>query len=208
MIEQAVSRSDVRIIGVARREVPLPHGARMEMLLADPSEWGAAIAAANAGVMVCALGTTIRKMAGDQAAFRAVDLDLVTDCARAAKHAGIGHMIVVSSAGADVMAKNFYLRTKGQMEEALSRMRFDRLDIVRPGLLRGRRIDDARPLERAAMVVAPVIDLFLTGKRREYRSIKAEVLARAIFALARDRARGLFVHEHDALLRAIRRAGG
>lgn len=208
MIDQAVSRSDVRIIGVARREVPLPYGARMEMLLADPQEWDAAIAASNASVLVCALGTTIRKEQGDQAAFQAVDHDLVLACGRAAKQAGIAHMIVISSAGADVMAKNFYLRTKGRMEEGLSKLRFERLDIVRPGFLRGKRHGDIRPLERLAMIFAPVIDLFLTGKRREYRSLHVEVLARAIFALVRDRAKGHFVHEHDALLRAIRRAGG
>ena len=33
---QAVNRHEVRLIGVARRETPLPYGARMEMLVADP----------------------------------------------------------------------------------------------------------------------------------------------------------------------------
>ena len=35
LIEQAVDRADVRIVGVARREAALPPGARMEMLIAD-----------------------------------------------------------------------------------------------------------------------------------------------------------------------------
>lgn len=207
-IEQAVHRSDVRIVGVARREMKLPYGARMEMLLAEPENWASAIAAANARVLVCALGTTMKKADKDEAAFRAVDIDLVVACGKAAKQAGIEHMIVISSAGADVMSKNFYLRTKGQMEEALTRLRFARLDIVRPGLLRGHRDDDRRPLEWLAQLFAPLIDLFMTGERAAFRSIRVEVLARAIFALARDRAKGHFVHEHDALMRAIRRAGG
>ena len=208
MIERAVARTDVRLIGVARREMQLPYGARMEMLLADPENWADAIAAANARVLVCALGTTMQKAGKDEAAFRAVDLDLVLACGKAAKAAGIEHMIVVSSVGADPLAKNFYLKTKGQMEEALTRLRLRRLDIVRPGLLRGPRPGDLRPLERIAGWLAPLIDLFLTGERRRYRSIRAEVLADAVFALAKEKAGGHFVHEHDGLLRAIRRAGG
>ncbi|HMO69707.1 MAG TPA: hypothetical protein PKE25_13845, partial [Novosphingobium sp.] len=90
----------------------------------------------------------------------------------------------------------------------LTRLRLRRLDIVRPGLLRGPRPGDLRPLERIAGWLAPLIDLFLTGERRRYRSIRAEVLADAVFALAKEKAGGHFVHEHDGLLRAIRRAGG
>jgi len=207
LIERAVSRTDVRLVGVARREVQLPFGARMEMLLAEPESWPDAIAASNARVLVCALGTTMKKAGKDEAAFRAVDFDLVVACGKAAKAAGIEHMIVVSSVGADVLAKSFYLRTKGQMEEALTRLRLRRLDVVQPGLLRGRRLDDPRPLERIGIALAPLIDLFLDGPRRRFRSIRAEVLADAIFALAREKAGGHFVHEHDSLLRAIRRAG-
>ena len=206
IIEQAVSRSDVRIVGVARHEMPLPHGARMEMLIADPSGWDAAIAASNASVLVCALGTTWEKAGKDEAAFRAVDHDLVLLCARAAQAAGIGHMIVVSSVGADPQAKHRYLRVKGEMEGALSRLRLRRVDILRPGLILGRRAE-SRPLERAGQLFAPLLNLFLFGKRRKYRAISADTLAQAIFALSAQKAGGHFVHEWDAIHYAIRRTG-
>ena len=208
MIEQAVNRSDVRLIGIARREVKLPHGARMEMLLADPSGWGDAIAAANASVLVCALGTTWRKAGKDEAAFRAVDYDLVLQCARGALAAGIEHMVLVSSVGADPNSSNRYLRVKGEVERELGRMRFRRLDIVRPGLLRGKRRDDDRPAEKLAMFASPIVDLLLHGKQRKYRSIRASDVARALFALSKEKPAGQFVHEHDAILYSIRRAGG
>jgi uncharacterized protein YbjT (DUF2867 family) len=207
LIEQAVHRSDMRIVGVARREVKLPQGARMEMLLADPSGWPDAIAAANASVLVCALGTTWRKAEKDEAAFRAIDRDLVLRCAEAARAAGIGHAIVLSSVGADLASRNLYLRVKGEMEQALGKLAFRRLDILRPGLLRGARREQ-RPAERLAMLASPVADLFLHGARRRFRSIRVETLAQAIFALAREKAGGRFVHEFDGLHRAIRRLGG
>ena len=205
LIERAVNRSDLRIVGVARREMKLPKGARMEMLLAEPSGWPDAIAAANAQVMVIALGTTQAKVGGDEAAFRAVDHDLVLASARAAKAAGIGHVIVVSSVGADPASRNFYLRTKGETEAALGKLGLRRLDVVRPGLLRGPR-EESRPLERAGMIAAPLLDLFLHGKHRKYRSMPVDTLADAIFALAREKAPGRFVHEYDSMRYALRRA--
>jgi uncharacterized protein YbjT (DUF2867 family) len=206
LIERAVGRPDVRIIGIARREVPLPSGARMEMLIADPSGWPDAIAAANAQVMVCALGTTMANAGKDEDAFRAVDHELVVACGRAAKAAGIEHFILVSSVGADPIARSFYLRVKGGAEEALGRMRFRRLDILRPGLIRGRR-RESRPLERLAMRFSPLVDPFLHGKLRKYRSIRVETLADVIFAMAQQKAAGRFVHEFDAMRYVLRRFG-
>ena len=52
LIKLAVGRSDIRVIAVARRELVLPPGARMEVLLAEPAHWADAIAAANADVLV------------------------------------------------------------------------------------------------------------------------------------------------------------
>ena len=74
LIRLAVGRSDIRIIGIARREAALPPGARMEMLIAPVEGWGDAIAAARADVLVSALGTTWKKAGQDEAAFRSQDI--------------------------------------------------------------------------------------------------------------------------------------
>ena len=205
LIRLALGRSDIRIIGIARREAPLPPGARMEMLIAPPEGWSDAIAAARADVLVSALGTTWKKAGQDEAAFRAVDQDLVLDCAKAAKECGIRQMIAVSSVGADPYAKNFYLRVKGDTEQQLGKVGVSRLDILRPGLLRGPR-DEMRPAERAGMIASPLIDLVLHGKYAKYRSIRSDVVARAIVGLTREKMAGRFVFEHDAIMRAASRA--
>ncbi len=207
VIEAAVAQPSVRIVAVARREMALPPGARREMLVAPTVGWRDAIEASGAEVLVCALGTTWHKSGKDEAAFRAVDHDLVVACAHAAKDAGIGHMILVSSIGADPAARSRYLRIKGEAEQAIERLRLRRLDILRPGLLRGAR-DESRPAERIAMLVSPIVDLALHGSWRRYRSIRAADLAQGILALARERAAGHFLHDRDSLFRAIRRAGG
>lgn len=206
LIRLAVGRRDIRVIAIARREIPLPRGARMEVLVADPANWADAIAAANADVLVCALGTTWKKAGKDEEAFRTVDQHLVLACAQAARDAGIRQMIAISSVGANAAAKNFYLRVKGEVEQALGKMRLPRLDVIRPGLLRGAR-GELRPAERLAMLFSPLIDLFLHGGYSKYRSIRDETVARAIIGLTKEKAAGRFVFEHDAILRAARRAG-
>ncbi|HVR91152.1 MAG TPA: NAD(P)H-binding protein [Novosphingobium sp.] len=205
LIRLAVGRGDIRIVAIARGEIPLPKGARMEVLVADPSGWGDAIAAAHADVLVCALGTTWRKADKDEEAFRAVDQHLVLAVAKAAKAAGIRQFIAVSSAGADLASKTFYLRVKGEVEYALGKVGIPRLDILRPGLLRGPRAE-RRPAERLAQVASPFADLLLHGQFSKYRSIKADTIARAIVGLTREKPAGRFIFEHDAILRAARRA--
>lgn len=208
IMERLVGCDSFRLTALARREVKLPSGARMDMLLADPAHWDEAIAAISPSVLICALGTTWRKAGQDEDAFRAVDERLVLDAARAAKEAGTRHFIFISSVGADPHSKTFYLRVKGEVEVALGKLQFTRLDILRPGLLRGARQGDLRFLERAAMLLSPVVDLFLRGSRSRYRSITAEKLVEAILGLAQMKAGGRFTHEYDGLLRAVRRFEG
>jgi len=156
-------------------------------------------------VLVCALGTTWRKAGQDEEAFRAVDERLVLDVARAAREAGTWHFIFVSSVGADAVSKTLYLRVKGEVESALGKLRFKRLDILRPGLLRGVRRGEIRPAEGLGRLASPFADLLLHGKNRRYRSISAHMLAEAILGLAKEKAGGRFIHEHDAMLRAAHR---
>lgn len=205
VMAEAVGRADIHLVAVARREVPLPKGARMEMLLSDTSHWADAIAAGRPHCVVIALGTTIKAVDGDKQAFRAVDHDLVLETARAAKEAGARQLIVISSVGAQFSSKNFYLSVKGEVEDKLAKLHFDRLDLIRPGLLRGHREGPPRPAERIGMMLSPLLDLLLMGKWRKYRSARASDIARAIFALTGAKQRGRFVHEHDELRRLLRR---
>jgi uncharacterized protein YbjT (DUF2867 family) len=145
------------------------------------------------------LGTTI-KQAGSQAAFRAVDHDLVLAVARAAKAAGARHCISVSSVGASAKSGSFYLRTKGEVEAELRAVGFDRLDMLRPGLLTGQRGGPWRPGESIGMALAPLTDLLMLGSARRYRSVPGASVARAMLRLAELGGSGVHVHEHDAIV--------
>ncbi|MEO6153655.1 MAG: NAD(P)H-binding protein [Croceibacterium sp.] len=207
VMELAVAHPWARLVALTRREAPMPSGARMEMMVAQPDGWPEAVTTIAPGAVICALGTTMRKAGGEEA-FRAIDHDLVLALATAARKAEVGNFVLVSSAGADAFAKPFYLRVKGETETALAKLRFRRLDILRPGLLRGTRTGDFRPLEALARLVSPVADPFLRGPRRQFRSMAVEVLAAAALQCAREKAQGRFVHDHDAIERLARRLDG
>lgn len=204
VIQIASAGDEVRILGIARREAPLPPGARMEMFVSEPDKWGELLAAVRPRALICALGTTWKKAGRDEEAFRAVDQHLVLATAEAARRAGVPNMVLVSAAGADARARSFYMRVKGETEAALSRVGFKRLDILRPGLLRGEREGELRLAERAALIAAPLIDPLLSGSWESYRSIDAGLVAEAALGLALRRAGGRFTHDNEAMRRAAR----
>jgi uncharacterized protein YbjT (DUF2867 family) len=152
---------------------------------------------ASAEVVYCALGTTMRK-AGSQEAFRRVDVDYPLAAARLGRQAGAREFVLVSSVGADPASKNFYLRTKGELEQEIGRVGFQGLHIFRPGLLLGKR-EEFRLGERLAVIVMPLLNLAMLGGLRRYRAIPAATVGRAMVTAARENKSGTFVYEYDAI---------
>ncbi|MDY7097618.1 MAG: NAD(P)H-binding protein [Pseudomonadota bacterium] len=204
LIEVTSAGDAARMVGIARREITMPEGARMELFVAEPAKWGEVLSAVKPRALICALGTTWKKAGRDEAAFRAVDQELIVSTAEAAKKAGIVNMVLISAAGADPAAKNLYLRVKGETEALVSKVGFKRLDILRPGLLRGQREGDFRFLEKLALAVSPITDPLLSGKWEMYRSVDAELVAEAALGLAMRKAAGRFTHDNEAMRRAAR----
>ncbi len=204
LIEISSAGDDARIVGIARREVDLPKGARVEMFVADPDKWGEVLEAVKPQTLICALGTTWKKAGRDEAAFRSVDYDLVLSTAQAAKESGIANMVMVTAAGADPHAKSLYMRVKGEIERAVSNVGFKRLDILQPGLLKGGRQGDLRPLEAVAQVVSPLIDPLIPEKWAMFRSVDSDLVAEAILGLSLRKAAGRFTHDNEAMKRAAR----
>ena len=95
---------------------------------------------------ICALGTT-RAKAGSAAAFRAIDYDYALAVATRAREAGASRFALTSSMGANARSNLLYPRTKGELEEAIDRLSFPALMIVRPGFIGGKR-NESRPSEQ------------------------------------------------------------
>jgi uncharacterized protein YbjT (DUF2867 family) len=184
LLERLLARGDgTRIIAIARRPPDTSH-ARLQWLASDLASMPAALRGHASTEAFCCLGTTM-KLAGSRAAFRAVDLDGVTTFARAARDSGAQFFGLVSAAGADPAARNFYLRTKGEAESAVEALGFPSLAILQPGLLRGSR-DEFRAGEKLGQVAAPLLDRLLLGGLARYRSVAINTVAMALDAAARE----------------------
>lgn len=193
------------IFAPVRRELDL----RDPRLLAVRTEFGTADA--DAGIVetikahsprrvdsfVSCLGTTLRA-AGSREAFVAVDRDLVLRLAQLAFDQGARHAVLMSSVGASRQSGNFYLRVKGEVEDAMARVGFTRLDIIQPGLLIGAR-DQRRPAEALAQSLVPLANRALLGKLSRFRSINADQVARAIVALLDRPTAGEFTYQYSGI---------
>jgi uncharacterized protein YbjT (DUF2867 family) len=142
-------------------------------------------------VAFCALGTTI-SVAGSQEAFRRVDHDYTLAFARFALRGGARQFVLVSSVGAHSSSSNFYLRVKGEVEDALRAMPFEAVAILRPGLLLGDRAE-SRPAEAVARAVAPFLNPMLIGPLARYRSVGANHVAAAMIATAESGRAGAYI---------------
>ena len=152
----------------------------------------------TAELAFCCLGTTI-KVAGLQAAFRAVDFDAVLHFARAAQRAGVRRFGVVSALGASVKSARFYNRVKGEMEAELARIGFATLVIARPSLLAGDRASLGQPQrlgERLALAVSTPLAPFFP---KAWRPIEAATVARALLRAVAAGAPGVQVLEAATL---------
>ncbi len=126
-----------------------------------------------------ALGTTI-KVAGSQAAFRAVDHHANLAVARQAKAAGATRAGLVSAMGADAKSSMFYTRVKGETEHDLHSLGFSTLVIARPSFLAGDRESlgqPVRPGEGLALRVSQWLKPLIPAN---YRSVDVRKVAAAL----------------------------
>jgi uncharacterized protein YbjT (DUF2867 family) len=99
--------------------------------------------------------------------------------AKKAKESGAETLSLISSIGADSTSKNFYLRTKGELEAVIQELQFPVVNIFRPSFLVGQR-SEKRLSEVVVLKLVKIMDLFLVGSASKYRSVKAELLAKTM----------------------------
>ncbi|MDC8832275.1 NAD-dependent epimerase/dehydratase family protein [Alteromonas gilva] len=119
----------------------------------------------------CCIGTTLKR-AGSLKAFRKVDFEYVHVAAQLARAQRAGGFVWISSAGANAQSGNYYLKVKGELENAIMRMpQLPNAAAVRPGVLIGERPNDRRPREKAAALLLQWLRPLLIGRLKKYRAV-------------------------------------
>ena len=171
-----------KIVSMARRELPVQNEKLAQ--ITTPLDKVEAFILPASEVAFCCLGTTISK-AGSQDNFKLVDHEYVIRFARASKKAGVKKFLVVSALGADADSSVFYNRIKGETERDLKSLKFESLLIFQPSLLLGERAE-SRPLEKFAIMSAPLLNPLLVGPLAKYKPISAQAVAQSMMKKAKE----------------------
>lgn len=188
-----------RVYALSRRPLSLEHARLANRVVRFDAPLSLQLKGLACHDAFCCLGTT-RRAAGSEAAFSAVDHDLVLSFARLAVASGAERLVVVSAVGANPDSKNFYLRVKGETERDLAALRLRSLDILQPSLLLGLRAE-RRGLELAAQIAGWTLGPLLIGNWSRYRPIEASVIAAAMYGAARSGRLGVTRYVYPGLRR-------
>jgi uncharacterized protein YbjT (DUF2867 family) len=130
----------------------------------------------------CAIGTTIRKAGSKEKQYK-VDCEYPAHLALIAKENGAQKFILVSSVGADAKSANFYLGTKGRLEEKLKALDYNKLVILRPSIILGRR-REFRLGEKIGIAMVKLLRPLMIGSLKKYRGVEAAAIAGKMLEMA------------------------
>ena len=165
-----------KVIAILRNDEDLPN--EVEKLIINFDEFINNGQLPNCDKIFICIGTTIKK-AGSKKEFVKVDYTYAYEFAKKAFEVNASEIHLVSSVGADSKSNNFYLKTKGQIEDSILELKFEYTKIYRPSLLIGER-SEIRLLEKLGQLISPLFNIFLLGAMKKYRSIDAKKVARSM----------------------------
>lgn len=184
-----------KVVLIGRREISLDPsiGPEFEQKVVDFENLEASTDVfKDLDVGFCCLGTT--KAKAGTSGFVRVDHDYVLNAASIAKNQGCKHFSLISTMSANKNSSMLYTRTKGQVEEALKVLHFDRASVYRPAVLMCDR-QESRPGEAVARVMLkPISFLFPTAI-----TIPVETLSRAMINNAIGPGEKFEVYENKAI---------
>ena len=127
-------------------------------------------------VLFSTMGTTIKK-AGSQDVQYKIDYTYQYNTAKLTSANGVKQLVLLSSYGANSESKVFYSKIKGELDEAVQKLNFDSVSIIRPSMLVG----DRKEFRLAEKMLIPLMYVFswVPGIRK-FRPIKDVFVARAI----------------------------
>jgi uncharacterized protein YbjT (DUF2867 family) len=124
----------------------------------------------------CCLGTTI-KQAGSQSNFRRVDFQFVHVAAQLTRAQRAKSFVWISSVGANAKSRSFYLKVKGELENAILRMpQLENAAAVRPSFLLGHRAQK-RTAESVGINIVKLLSPIMLGSLAKYRPVSANQVA-------------------------------
>lgn len=144
------------------------------------------------------IGTTQKNTKGDHTLYRQIDFDIPLKAARLCKELGCEKFVIVSSVGANSHSNTFYLKLKGELENAIHHIGLRSVHIMQPSMLLGDR-KEKRTGESLLQGSMKVLSGLLGGSYRKYRAIHGKTVAKAMLNAAKKGEAGFYRYTFDQL---------
>ena len=161
----------------------------------EPASYESALTDHNAAICTLGVGQP-SKVSRDE--FVKIDKVAVLAFAESCKAAGVRHFELLGSVGTNPNSRSFYLRTKGELEEGLKSLEFDRLSLFRPSMILT-PTNRYGFTQRVALAVWPRLNPLLAGGLRKYRGLAVDRLGQAIALNLRGSRTGVEILHWEAI---------
>ncbi len=148
------------------------------------------------GLNLLYMNTELRK------SFYKVDYQYQIAVAKEAIKSGAECISFISSVGADSKSNNFYLKTKGEVENKIIEMECKSINFFQPGHISDRirwqrKIQKPRADVYAADMMSFFLDPFMTNKLKKFRSISVKSLSEFIVTKTREENIGINYYDYS-----------
>ena len=171
-----------KVVVLARRELAVRHDKLTTHIIDfdQPDNWRQLVVGDE---LYSALGTTL-KLAGSKQAQYKVDVTYQLAVAKAAKANGVKKLLLVSSPNANAKSASFYLKMKGELDDAVKSLGFGQCVLIKPSIILGHR-PEGRPGEKIGGAILSSLTSVILPLRK-YRPISAQQLATAMINIAQQ----------------------
>jgi uncharacterized protein YbjT (DUF2867 family) len=172
-----------KVTAIGRRKVDVPAGldpshklVQEAVDLNDPAAYSEYLKGHTHAVCALGLGQP-SKVSREE--FVHIDRDLVLIIARACREAGVTGFSLLSAVGANAQSSFFYSKLKGQLDDGLRELGFERLRLFRPSMI-------LTPTNRYGSLQGfllwfwPLLNPVLMGTLSKVRGIRVEELGKAM----------------------------
>ncbi|RYY52055.1 MAG: NAD-dependent epimerase/dehydratase family protein [Chitinophagaceae bacterium] len=200
LLEQLLADDYFETVRTIVRRPETRHHPKQEVKLVDFSDMESVkLALDGSHTIFCCIGTTQKNVNGNHELYRKIDYDIPVNAARLGRETGCENFIIVTAIGASSKSSQFYLRLKGEVEDALAGLNLQTVHIFQPSLLMGKR-KEYRLAERLFQGIFKVVNGMLSGSWKKYRGVQGSVLAAAMLAASKKQVPGFYRHTYDDII--------
>lgn len=193
LLSQLITSEDITEITILVRKQLGISNPKLKEIVIDFENLNEYASQIQGDILFCCLGTTKSKTPNAQE-YRRIDLDYPLSLAKISLQNRVSQFHLVSSMGANPESNSAYLKLKGELETELKKLNIKSIHIYQPSFLEGNR-RETRLIEKIMLPLMKLINPLLLGNWENYRSIKAETVAKAMINQSKKELTGIFTYQ-------------